>query len=119
MLVRVDRDVPVPRANICDECGEDRERPRNIVRVALDSDGLEVRDPVTVRPRRIRLVHEPRHTASRDDVMRGHLSGLVAQVVHDPVERLSGWLPPPMSRDVLDRVRLAITRIDTTLMTVR
>src|SRR5699024_1294640 len=60
-----------------------------------------------------------RHATSRDDVMRGHFSGLVAQVGYDPVERLPGRHAPPMRGHVLDAVRLAVARIDAALVLVR
>src|SRR5699024_3057592 len=78
VLVRVDGEVPVPRTNVTDQCGEDGDGAQHVVWVTLDGDRLRVGGAVAVRPRAMILIHDLRHASGGNDVVRGHLSLRVA-----------------------------------------
>src|SRR5699024_10149842 len=119
VLVRIDRQVPVTPPDVLNQRGQPRNSAEHVVRVALDRDRLKVRDPVAVRPGTVLLVHNLRHPCGADDVVRRHLSRLVAEMVHDPVECLTRRCTPPVHRDVLNPVRLPVARVNTVRVLIR
>src|SRR5690625_3484391 len=119
VLVRIDRQVPVTPPDVLNQRGQHRNSAEHVVRVALDRDRLKVRDPVAVRPGTVLLVHNLRHPCRADDVVRRHLSRLVAEMVHDPVECLTRRRAPPVHRNMLNPVRLPVARINTVRVLIR